>query len=83
MYFLREGPDEPGRNTFHRVPNITREWGCGFAFADGHSESHKWFSPAPKKDHRAPIANPQDFKNWNWMRDRTSAHISGTMPPPQ
>jgi prepilin-type processing-associated H-X9-DG protein len=55
----------------------------GFAFADGHSESHKWFSPAPKKGHRAPVENPQDFKDWNWMRDRTSAHISGTMPPPQ
>jgi prepilin-type processing-associated H-X9-DG protein len=65
------------------VPGTYHNGGCGFAFADGHSESHKWFSPAPKKGHRAPVANPQDFKDWNWMRDRTSAHISGAMPPVQ
>lgn len=61
-------------------PGTYHNGGCGFAFADGHSESHKWMSPAPKKGHRKPVANPQDFQDWNWMRDRTSAHISGTMP---
>jgi prepilin-type N-terminal cleavage/methylation domain-containing protein/prepilin-type processing-associated H-X9-DG protein len=64
-------------------PGTYHNGGCGFAFADGHSESHKWFSPAEKKGHRAPVANPQDYKDWDWMRDRTSAHISGTMPAPQ
>jgi prepilin-type processing-associated H-X9-DG protein len=64
-------------------PGTYHNGGCGFAFADGHSESHKWMSTAPKKGHRAPVANLQDLKDWNWMRDRTSAHSSGTMPPIQ
>lgn len=64
-------------------PGTYHNGGCGFAFADGHSESHKWMSPVPKKGHRAPVANPQDLKDWNWMRDHTSAHISGAMPSPQ
>jgi len=25
------------------VPGTYHNGGCGFAFADGHSESHKWF----------------------------------------
>ena len=65
------------------VPGTYHNGGCGFAFADGHSESHRWLSPSPKKGHRAPVANPQDRKDWLWMRDRTSAHSSGTMPEPR
>jgi prepilin-type processing-associated H-X9-DG protein len=62
------------------VPGTYHNGGCGFAFADGHSESHKWRSPSPKKGRRAPVANPEDLKDWSWMRERTSAHISGTVP---
>ena len=64
------------------VPGTYHNGGCGFAFADGHSESHHWQSPSPKKGHQAPVSSPQDLKDWTWMRERTSAHISGTMPPP-
>jgi prepilin-type processing-associated H-X9-DG protein len=63
------------------APGTYHNGGCGFAFADGHSESHQWFSKSPKKGHRAPVANQQDYQDWLWMRERTSAHISGTMPP--
>lgn len=64
------------------APGTYHNGGCGFAFADGHSESHHWQSPSSKKGHRVPVSSPQDFKDWIWMRERTSAHISGTMPPP-
>jgi prepilin-type processing-associated H-X9-DG protein len=65
------------------VPGTYHNGGCGFAFADGHSESHHWQSPSPKQGHQAPVSSPQDLKDWAWMRERTSAHNSGTMPPPQ
>jgi hypothetical protein len=29
------------------------------------------------------MANPRDYQDWLWMRDRTSANISGVMPPPR
>lgn len=65
------------------APGTYHNGGCGLAFADGHSESHKWLSSSPKKGHRAPVTSLQDFHDWMWMRDRTSAHSSGTLPPPR
>jgi prepilin-type processing-associated H-X9-DG protein len=56
--------------------------GCGFAFADGHSESHHWMSTAPKHAD-STLANPQDYQDWVWMRARTSANIGGTNASPQ
>ncbi|MGP8234367.1 MAG: prepilin-type N-terminal cleavage/methylation domain-containing protein [Limisphaerales bacterium] len=63
------------------APGIYHNGGCGFAFADGHSESHHWMSPA-KKIKQAPVANKRDMQDWLWMRARTSANANGTMPPP-
>jgi prepilin-type N-terminal cleavage/methylation domain-containing protein/prepilin-type processing-associated H-X9-DG protein len=63
-------------------PGTYHNGGCGFAFADAHSESHRWFSTSEKRGHTWQIKNPQDLKDWLWMRERTSAHISGTLPPP-
>lgn len=63
------------------APGTYHKGGCGFAFADGHSESHKWQSPAPKKGHLAPVISAQDLNDWSWMRERTSANINGAMPP--
>ncbi len=65
------------------APGTYHNGGCGFAFADAHSESHRWLSPSPKKGHSAPVISPADLKDWLWMRDRTSANISGVMPPPR
>jgi prepilin-type processing-associated H-X9-DG protein len=64
------------------APGTYHNGGCGFAFADGHSESHHWASTASKQAN-AGMANPQDYQDWLWMRARTSANISGTMPPPR
>ncbi len=63
------------------APGTYHNGGCGFAFADGHSESHRWRSTAEKISHAVP-ANPGDYQDWIWMRLHTSANISGTMPPP-
>ncbi len=65
------------------APGTYHNGGCGFAFADGHSESHLWLSRSPKHGHQAPMANPQDLKDWYWMRERTSANIEGTLPAPR
>lgn len=64
------------------IPGTYHNGGCGFAFADGHSESHQWQSPSPKKA-RMVVTSKQDQNDWLWMRERTSAHSSGTMPPPE
>ena len=64
------------------APGTYHNGGCGFAFADGHSESHHWESTAPKQANSS-LANPSDYQDWLWMRVRTSANISGEMPPPQ
>jgi prepilin-type N-terminal cleavage/methylation domain-containing protein/prepilin-type processing-associated H-X9-DG protein len=51
--------------TWVDLPGSYHNGGCGFAFADGHSETHQW----SKKPERG-AANPQD---WAWMQQRTSA----------
>jgi hypothetical protein len=54
--------DLPG--TYHNI-------GCGFAFADGHSETHRWLYRAKKQS--GDITNPADQADWNWMAAHTSA----------
>ena len=65
------------------LPGCYHDIGCGFAFADGHSETHRWVFRSPKQGWGHRIMDPPDFKDWLWMRERTSAHISGAMPDPQ
>jgi prepilin-type N-terminal cleavage/methylation domain-containing protein len=55
--------DAPG--TYHNT-------GCGFHFADGHSETHRW-QYRSEKIAGAPITNPSDLADWAWMAARTSA----------
>jgi prepilin-type N-terminal cleavage/methylation domain-containing protein len=54
--------DTPG--TYHNI-------GCGFAFADGHSETHSWSYRAQK--HGGNITDPRDEDDWNWLTFHTSA----------
>jgi prepilin-type N-terminal cleavage/methylation domain-containing protein/prepilin-type processing-associated H-X9-DG protein len=50
------------------APGSYHNGACGLAFADGHSEIHKWVAkPAPQDD-----ANETD---WNWMAQRTSVKL--------
>jgi prepilin-type N-terminal cleavage/methylation domain-containing protein/prepilin-type processing-associated H-X9-DG protein len=63
-------------------PGVYHNGGCGFAFADGHSETHRWLSRSPKPPWGTPVTNPQDRQDWLWMRERTSADSTGKMPAP-
>jgi prepilin-type N-terminal cleavage/methylation domain-containing protein len=54
--------DLPG--TYHNI-------GCGFAFADGHSETHRWLYRLPKQ--LGNITDPSDLADWNWLASHTSA----------
>jgi prepilin-type N-terminal cleavage/methylation domain-containing protein/prepilin-type processing-associated H-X9-DG protein len=54
------------------APGTYHNGGCGFAFADGHSETHRWTSRAEKQTGVA-LTDPADQQDWNWMQQRTSA----------
>jgi prepilin-type N-terminal cleavage/methylation domain-containing protein len=54
--------DAPG--SYHNI-------GCGFAFADGHSETHGWDYRSRKEV--GEIAEPRDETDWQWLAAHTSA----------
>ena len=54
------------------APGTYHNGGCGFAFADGHSETHRWMSRTEKQIGVA-ITDPLDQQDWSWMQQRTSA----------
>lgn len=61
------------RPVWYDVPGTYHNSGAGFAFADGHSEAHKWKMPGQKKGWGAPVTDPRDKLDWQWMQQRTSA----------
>ncbi len=64
------------------APGTYHNGGCGFAFADGHSETHRWQNRSPKGNKGANVTDAADYQDWLWMRERTSADSTGTMSPP-
>jgi prepilin-type N-terminal cleavage/methylation domain-containing protein/prepilin-type processing-associated H-X9-DG protein len=56
------------------IPGTYHNGGCGFAFADGHSETHHWFYRNKEDEQDENITNPGDLQDWQWMQQRTSAH---------
>jgi prepilin-type N-terminal cleavage/methylation domain-containing protein/prepilin-type processing-associated H-X9-DG protein len=54
------------------APGYYHNAGCGFAFADGHSETHIWKGPVPKI-RQVALTNSTDVADWTWMQQRTSA----------
>jgi prepilin-type N-terminal cleavage/methylation domain-containing protein/prepilin-type processing-associated H-X9-DG protein len=67
---------------WYDAPGTYHNGGCGFAFADGHSETHHWISQSRKGSDGADVADGADYQDWLWMRQRTSADSSGTMTTP-
>ena len=55
------------------APGTYHDGGCGFAFADGHSETHRWQSRTEKMNGSGAITDPLDRQDWEWMQQRTSA----------
>jgi prepilin-type N-terminal cleavage/methylation domain-containing protein/prepilin-type processing-associated H-X9-DG protein len=47
--------------------------GCGFAFADGHSETHHWHGKPSSYGLQTDLTDTPSQQDWGWMRDRTSA----------
>ena len=64
------------------APGTYHNGGCGFAFADGHSESHHWLNGRAKGSQGAEVADAADYQDWLWMRERTSADSTGKLPIP-
>jgi prepilin-type N-terminal cleavage/methylation domain-containing protein/prepilin-type processing-associated H-X9-DG protein len=62
------------------VPGTYHNSGCGFAFADGHSEARKWRMIGSKNV--GEVANSADYQDWLWMRQRTSADSTGKQTVP-
>jgi prepilin-type N-terminal cleavage/methylation domain-containing protein/prepilin-type processing-associated H-X9-DG protein len=62
------------------VPGSYHNSGCGLAFADGHSEAHKWRRSGSKQS--GTITDAVDRQDWLWLRERTSADSSGTQTVP-
>ncbi len=59
-------------------PATSHNNACGFSFADGHAEVHKWRGSSLIK--KGPIAgqetvpnNVNDLADWQWLADHTSA----------
>jgi prepilin-type N-terminal cleavage/methylation domain-containing protein/prepilin-type processing-associated H-X9-DG protein len=73
------GMEQP---VWYDCPGTAHNGACGFAYADGHSESHRWMSTTPKQGNGFVITDAQDHSDWLWMRQRTSADTTGAMPPP-
>ncbi len=63
-------------------PGSVHNGGCGFAFADGHSETHRWMSRYEKDSNGVAVDTPADYQDWLWMRAHTSSDATGTMPTP-
>jgi prepilin-type N-terminal cleavage/methylation domain-containing protein len=53
------------------IPGTYHNIGCGFAFADGHSETHRWQYRAEKTS-GGPV-DEDDEADWTWMAAHTSA----------
>jgi len=61
---------------WHDYPGTYHNFGCGFAFADGHTESHHWLDDAThfgKGDAGSGATNPSDWRDWQWVTAHTSA----------
>jgi prepilin-type N-terminal cleavage/methylation domain-containing protein len=56
------------------IPGTYHNGGCGFDFADGHSETHRWFYRNKVNEEGQTITNPGDLADWQWMQQRTSIH---------
>jgi prepilin-type N-terminal cleavage/methylation domain-containing protein/prepilin-type processing-associated H-X9-DG protein len=57
------------------IPASYHNGACGIAFADGHSEIHKWLGPAIKNAtaHNASASDPASVMDIEWLQFRTSA----------
>jgi prepilin-type N-terminal cleavage/methylation domain-containing protein/prepilin-type processing-associated H-X9-DG protein len=66
---------------FPDVPAAAHEGACGFSFADGHAEIHKWVTGCltsipvgpPRVVHNPPVPGATRNADWYWFSQRTAA----------
>lgn len=61
---------------WHDYPGRYHNFGCGFAFADGHTESHHWRDGKTRYGNGnvgSGSMNPSDWPDWVWVTAHTSA----------
>jgi prepilin-type processing-associated H-X9-DG protein len=57
---------------FVDIPASYHNGACGVAFADGHSEMHKWIGTAVKNGVFTPLSAAADLQDLQWLQTRTS-----------
>lgn len=88
--FIDEHPDAIDDGYFLVFVNRHHLWGnmpanyhngaCGFSFADGHSEVHKWQDRDTLS--QKIVANPMGPRDVPWIQIRTTAPLNSTAPWP-
>jgi prepilin-type N-terminal cleavage/methylation domain-containing protein/prepilin-type processing-associated H-X9-DG protein len=62
---------------FANVPASYHNGACGFSFADGHAEIHKWIDPRTKPPIRRPMTvgliEAPGSRDIRWLQERTTA----------
>ena len=90
--YLDENPDSvndaafavnmlPYGGIWRDIPSVLHNGGCGFTFADGHAEIHKWkdsytlntFKTRYSAGIHGAVPSPTPSKDVMWIQDRTSA----------
>jgi prepilin-type N-terminal cleavage/methylation domain-containing protein/prepilin-type processing-associated H-X9-DG protein len=76
-------PTSDGENTqWGDLPASYHDGACGFAFADGHSEIHKWINrntdhPIAGNDSWLPLTVTGSPVDINWVESRSSPRLAG------
>lgn len=61
--------------TWLDCPGSYHNNGCGFAFADGHSETHRWHVKPSSYGRFAALSDTGGQEDWGWISERTSAKV--------
>jgi prepilin-type processing-associated H-X9-DG protein len=86
--FAVQMPSSAAATVWVDVPSKAHGDACGFSFADGHSEIHKWVSPGnvPAPTYITPYNGRETFpelydQDILWVAKRTTARSDGTPLP--
>jgi prepilin-type processing-associated H-X9-DG protein len=72
---------DPYGSMWQDIPSVLHNGGCGFTFADGHAEIHKWkdsytlntFKTRYSAGPHGLVPSPTPSRDVEWLQDRTSA----------
>ena len=73
-------PDQPGSLGFYDLPGSYHDRACGFSFADGHSEIHRWLDDRTMP----PLVQQGEINDWisapnspdvTWLQEHSTRRI--------